>query len=537
VIAALAGIAWASVNLPGWARFRAALAAPERLQRDLLARYLRENAETVYGRAHGFASLHDVADYQERVPLTTWADYRPLLERIGAGEPDVLTRSPVRVLEGSGGTTQAKLVPYTDALQAELRRAVAPWILDLARQHPGLLRGRSYWAITPVARAAEGAARPARGPADSAGPRVGFEQDSEYLGGAASRLVDATLVVPGAVRHIPDVASFRYATLLFLLRAPDLTLISVWHPSFLTLLLEALPGHWDRLLADLAAGTLTPPSPLPAPLRAALSRPAAVRRASKLRALGPASLGPIWPRLRVVSCWGDAHAALHLDGLRRALPGVVVQPKGLLATEACVTIPFEGAWPIAIRSHFFEFVEAGGGRPRLAHELEPGGTYSVVVTTGGGLYRYQLEDRVEVTGRLRATPSLRFLGKLGHLSDRVGEKLREDFVSAALGRVCRDLDVHPRFALLAPDGEGYALFVEAPAVPEGLAAALDAALQFHADYRYARDLGQLRPAGVCRVENGLARYLERATERGQRLGDVKPLALSPLDGWRAWFRC
>jgi hypothetical protein len=527
VIAALAGLAWASVNLPGWARFRAALAEPERVQRDLLARHLRENAETVYGRAHGFASAHDVAEFQERVPLTTWADYRPLVERIAAGEEDVLTRSPVRVLEGSGGTTLAKLVPYTDALQAELRRAVAPWILDLARQHPGLLSGRSYWAITPVARADQEAAGPAGAPR---GRRVGFEQDSEYLGGAASRLVDATLAVPGALRHIPDVASFRYATLLFLLRASDLTLISVWHPSFLTLLLEALPGHWDRLLADLAAGTLTPPSPLPAPLRAALARPSASDRAARLGKLGPDQLDRIWPRLRVVSCWGDAHAALHLGELRRALPGVAVQPKGLLATEACVSIPFEGAWPIAIRSHFFEFLE-DGGRPRLAHELEPGGAYSVVVTTGGGLCRYQLEDRVEVTG------SLRFLGKHGHLSDRFGEKLREDFVSAALGRVCRDLDVHPRFALLAPDGGGYALFVEAPVAPEGLAEALDAALQAHADYRYARELGQLREVRVCRVENGLARYLERATGRGQRLGDVKPLALSPLDGWREWFCC
>ena len=173
----------------------------------------------------------------------------------------------------------------------------------------------------------------------------------------------------------------------------------------------------------------------------------------------------------------------------------------------------------------------------LLHELEADQVYEVVVTTGGGLYRYQMEDRVQVTGRVRATPSVRFLGKHDHLSDRCGEKLREDFVSAALGRVCGELDVHPCFALLAPEGRGYALFVEAPAVPEGLAEALDAALQAHADYRYARDLGQLREVRVCRVENGLARYLERATARGQRLGDVKPLALSPLDGWRAWFGC
>ena len=116
-------------------------------------------------------------------------------------------------------------------------------------------------------------------------------------------------------------------------------------------------------------------------------------------------------------------------------PGVEIQPKGLLATEAFVTIPFAGRHPLAIRSHFFEFLE--GDRPRMAHQVEPGGIYSVVVTTGGGLYRYRLEDRVEVTGFVGRTPSLRVLGKEGHVSDLRGEKLHESFVAGALERAFR----------------------------------------------------------------------------------------------------
>jgi hypothetical protein len=101
-----------------------------------------------------------------------------------------------------------------------------------------------------------------------------------------------------------------------------------------------------------------------------------------------------------------------------------------------------------------------------------------VVTTGGGLYRYRLKDRVKVTGFLGATPSLKFLGKNGNYSDRVGEKLSEAFVGRAIQEATSLLSEPPRFALLAPeavgDGFRYTLFIEGT-VDEGLAQRLDQA--------------------------------------------------------------
>jgi hypothetical protein len=538
-LSGLAGLAWGAANAPGYWRFRAALSDPRAAQLALLWGYLRANAGTAFGRAHGFDRVRDVAEYRRRVPLARYDDVAPWVARVAAGEARVLTRAPVRVLESTGGTTRAKRIPYTGTLQAELRRAIAPWIVDLYRGRPALARGPSYWAITPVARPES---------ASEAGVRVGFEDDAAYLGGPWRRLLDATLAVPSAVRWITDMESFRYATLLFLLHARDLALVSVWHPSFLTLLLQALPRHWDALVADVREGRLRPPGDVPARVLGALRARLRPRpeRARELHAVGPRDTRRVWPRLALVSCWGDGHAALHLDGLRQALPGVALQPKGLLATEACVTIPFEGRLPLAVRSHFFEFLEDDGGdepgaRARAAHELDEGGAYSVVVTTGGGLYRYRLEDRVVCDGRLRATPTLRFVGKQSHVSDLCGEKLREEFVVEALRGVLRDAGAAPRFALLAPDpagtAAGYTLYLEADgSLPADLPSRLDAALCAHGDYRYARDLGQLAPPRLFRIGGGaLEAYFHRCRERGQRLGDVKPLALNALTGWSAAF--
>jgi hypothetical protein len=115
--------------------------------------------------------------------------------------------------------------------------------------------------------------------------------------------------------------------------------------------------------------------------------------------VGPEDYQSIWPRLRLISCWADAHAALHAESLRQFLPRVPIQPKGLIATEAFVTLPFAGRHPLAVLSHFFEFVDHRGDA-LLAHELKTGAEYRVVVTTGGGLYRYCMQDRVRVDGRV-----------------------------------------------------------------------------------------------------------------------------------------
>ena len=61
----------------------------------------------------------------------------------------------------------------------------------------------------------------------------------------------------------------------------------------------------------------------------------------------------------------------------------------------------------------------------------------MVVTTGGGLYRYPLRDVVEVVGFVNECPLLRFVGRARRVSDLVGEKLDESHVSRILQQVCR----------------------------------------------------------------------------------------------------
>ncbi len=116
-------------------------------------------------------------------------------------------------------------------------------------------------------------------------------------------------------------------------------------------------------------------------------------------------------QLALVSCWADAASAAMAEHLQQHLAGVDLQTKGLMATEACITFPLSGYGNVlAIQSHFFEFETVGPPQTiHLAHELKRGQAYEVLVTTGGGLYRYRMHDIVEVTGFVHQCPTLRFV--------------------------------------------------------------------------------------------------------------------------------
>jgi hypothetical protein len=537
--AAAANLVWTGACARGWRRFRRALRDPARTQRALLTRCLEANRDTQIGRRYDFARLLQSSDvvraYQDGVPIVSYDDVEPEIARIASGEAGVLTRAPVvRLTPSSGSTSPVKLIPHTADLQREFSDAIDAWIVDLNLKHRSVIGGPAYWSITPARSFERAASRVAGG---GAAVPIGFGEDSEYLGGFRQRLVDAVLAVPAEVRHITDPDAFRYVTLLFLIRERGLRLISVWHPSFLLLMLESLPAIFDRLVDDVARGTVTPPSALPPRVHAALAPlvwPDPLR-AKELRKLGSAESRVLWPELSVVSCWADGPARPYADRLRRAMRVVHVQAKGLIATEAIVSIPFGSRHPFAIRSHFFELLDAAN-RPCLVHELEPGAEYTVIVTTGGGLYRYALGDRVRVNGWIGETPSIEFVGRGDRVSDRFGEKLSDGFVTAVLAEIFARGPV-PRFAMLAPeaigDGVAYTLLVE----PDGalgvdLARLLERALRRNPHYAWCVDIGQLRPARVVRVGPHADRaYLDVCVSRGQRLGDVKPVSLHDQSGW------
>jgi hypothetical protein len=520
--AALANRIWLASSRRSARHFHAATLRVAETQSHLWQSYLAHNHETCYVSQH-FPDL----------PLSNYDDYLPFIDRIANGEKNILTHEPVQLFELSSGSTAAsKMIPYTRTLKNEFRRGLSAWITDLYMHHPDLLTGPAYWSISPLI---EGRRY------TTCGIPIGFEDDSDYLGPLGA-LIASALAVPDIVKHIRDVTSFRYVTLLFLLRCADLRLISVWNPTFLTLLLAPLLEWWDSLLNDIANGSINPPSTMEDHLSSALCKRLApdIQRARDLSKLNPEDYTSIWPRLALISCWAEAASDIYARELQTKFPEVLLQPKGLLATEAFVSFPMTGknGAALAVTSHYFEFLNDGGD-VFLAHQLEKGKAYSVIVTTGGGLYRYQLNDLIEVTDFYNQVPCFKFIGKADRVSDYFGEKLNEHFVANVLNQLFERHHLSPVFCMLAPDDSDefhYTLYIETTNLPNDFVDELDRALRANFHYDYCRKLGQLGAAQIEQVQHGAETYIRACQMRGQKLGDIKPSVLQKITGWHTSFK-
>jgi hypothetical protein len=478
--------------------FERACAAPRDSQSALLRQILDANAETDFGREHGFESIDSIDVYRARVPIRPYEALRQWLDRVTAGERSVLTREPVVAYEETGGTGAGrKLIPYTASSLDGFRAAVLPWLADLAERRPGAFEGTAYVAISPVARA----------PRSIGGVPVGLPSEGAYLGDDLIAPFLNVLAVPPSVASHTDIEQWRITTLAHLVASPDLTLISVWSPTFLIALLDAIAGLAEPLLRAVRDGAF-----------GIAADPSRARDIEAAVARSPLDTARLWPRLDTVSAWADGASRPYARRLAEMLPHAFLQPKGLLATEGAATTPCSSSWPIpALTSAFLEFID-DAGRPHPCDELRAGESYRVVMTNAGGFYRYDLGDRLRCHGHAGLSPLLEFVGR-DIVSDLVGEKLCEAFISEALGALDGAACLAPRatatpfYELLIEDG------CASNVMP--MAALVDQRLCANPQYAYARRIGQLGPVGLRVVEGLMERYTKAQARRGRRLADIK----------------
>jgi hypothetical protein len=250
------------------------------------------------------------------------------------------------------------------------------------------------------------------------------------------------------------------------------------------------------------------------------------------RAIGPDAFDArtLWPGLDTINCWLDATSAAFGRELQALFPCVYLHPKGLLSTEAVVTLPF-GDDPsplLAVESAFFEFA-SDDGRISLAHQLEAGAEYRVIVSNHCGLYRYDTGDLVRVTGHETGTPRMRFRGRAGLFTDLCGEKLSETFVLSCFERLALREGGGAFIVPRAAPHPHYAFYLDAAIGPADeaahLAKRLDRELRANPQYDYARNLGQLGPIRPYRLADAFAVYRENASAEGRAIGTVKPPVL------------
>lgn len=465
--------------------FRLALTNVAAAQRLTLESILSASTGTDYGRRLAISPRHGIEAFRTRVPIVDYAAVAPWIEQQRAEHRPFITPGRTRCYEptsGSGGTL--KLIPYNDALLRSFRSLFAIWAHDLLKYRLQPRSGRVFMSISP-----------------RISTTSGFDDDQEYLGEPLRTLISRFLVRPPDFEQLRDAEEFRDALACALLACEDLEVISIWNPGYLLVLLEHAESRREQLLPR-----------LPRQRRAILEQL-------------PWSWCAVWPRLQLISCWTANTAAAPSRRLAALFPHATMQGKGLLATEAPITVPLTGAkGALPLVDEVFLELENNRGDLHLLHEAEQGEEYAVIVTQAGGLLRYRLGDRVRVSDKYCGCPMLEFVGRVDAVSDLVGEKLSEPFVAQVAHAITRAGTFFTLLPLLPEAGRPhYCLLTDDPS--QEIGALLEIKLSRAFRYHEARLLGQLEAVKVIARADMRRAVYDAMAACGMKMGDIKDTVL------------
>lgn len=525
--------------------FEAATASPADTQAGVLRALLDASADTAFGRDHGFARLRTPADYARSVPVRDYEALRPYVRRLLDGEPGILTaEAPLALATTSGTTGEPKFIPVTATSARQSAALMRLWTVHALRDHAGLLDRQI---LTLVGPAVEGTT--------PGGLPYGAMTGMTYQ--RLPWLVRRRHALPYAVALIRDHET-RYFVAARLALGYAVSSVGTPNASTLLRLAETAGRRAEELIRAVRDGVLGVADPAPsegtgvsgAELRAALRaglRPDRRRAAELSRVAGRHGrlvLGECWPQLALVACWLGGSAGVQARHLEAHFPGVARRDLGLVASEGRLTLPFEddsAAGVPAVHTTFFEFIaeeEIDQPSPRtwLVHELQDGRRYHVLVTGANGLYRYDLNDVVEVQGFHGRTPRVAFVRKGRDMLNITGEKLHLNHVLHGVRAAERAAGLHVWQFRLIPDVDAarYDLLVElpvpaAPTALPGFVEAFDRALAaVNVEYEAKRASGRLALPRLFVMRPGWSeRLCRQEIARGRRESQHKWSALRP----------
>ncbi len=330
---------------PAFNNFQKALNNPQAHQDKLKNKILHNLAKTAYGQAMGI----DKNYHWSAIPVVTYDDLAPWINQQQQW-PNRAIITPEKIFfwqKTSGSSGACKQIPYNRSLINGFSSMFCLWVYDLLSHGPDFHIGKTYICISP-----------------SIGDNNEGIDDTDYLLPPLRWLSRQFLVQIGNdFAHGHD---FRWALALALLATEDLEIISLWSPSFFTVQLEFIQNHNQALIE-------------------ALGDRLDFRRKNML-AEKQINWSELWPNLKLISCWNRLFAAEQAQVLQGYFPNVFIQGKGLLATEAPVTIPLikAGGFVPLVNQIVLEFMapdgEIVGLQDLQGHQslrigyLHPGGT-------------------------------------------------------------------------------------------------------------------------------------------------------------------
>jgi hypothetical protein len=365
---------------------------PNEVQEELLMNLIRQAENTILGKEYDFQSIKSYHTFQERVPISSYEDLEPLIERTRKGEQNVFWNQPIKWFAKSSGTTNAKskFIPVsTEALENCHYKGSKDLLCMYLNNNENsqLFTGKSL---------------------RLGGSKQLYEDNNTFFGDLSAILID----------NMPFWAEFSSTP------SNKTSLMSEWETKLMAIVNETKVEN------------VTSFAGVPSWMMVLLNK--------LLEETRNENLFEIWPNLEVYF-----HGGVSFEPYREQYKKIL--PKDDFKYYEIYNAS-EGFFAIQDLNHsndlllmldygiFYEFIPMDTfGTPnqkvlRLA-EVELNKNYAVVITTNSGLWRYLIGDTVRFTSlkpyRIRIT------GRTKHHINVFGEELMVENTDMALAKACQ----------------------------------------------------------------------------------------------------
>ena len=378
----------------------------EEIQRKVLARLLREAAQTAYGRDHGFGEIRSYEEFSRTVPVNTYEELKGFIDRMRHGERDVLWKGRVEWYAKSSGTTndKSKFIPVSSAGLHNTHYAGGTDAVAL------------YLHSHPESRLFDGRAL--------------------ILGGSHQPNYN----LPGSL--VGDLSAILIENI-----NPVVNLFRV--PKKRVALLSDFEEKRDLIAREALRKNVTNLSGVPSWMMGVITR--------VLELSGKQYLDEVWPNLEVFFHGGIAftpYRELYRSLIRSSRMHYM---ETYNASEGFFGLQSDLADPAMLLmldyGVFYEFIpleEVGKEQPQVVPlwEVETNRNYAIVITTSCGLWRYQIGDTVRFT----QTKPYKFVisGRTKSFINAFGEELIVDNAEQGLAEACQQTGAQVREYTAAP---------------------------------------------------------------------------------------
>lgn len=523
---------------------------PMETQQKTLEAVIKRNKNCELGKKYDFASIKTLKDFQDKVPLSTFEDYLPLINRmVENNENNIITGSKIiRYCSSSGSVGIPKLQPKTakDLFNMQsMGFAATPACAAHYFKEKGIYK-KLPAQMGPLLLSLNGHPLKNGMRCNGAG-QIPFTYLTALLPFFTTTPID--VLYPEDEEHT-DISYFQLRAALV---NKKVTYLGSMVITLMLTMFEYLEANWEMICDDIEKGTVDPSVRCPDSLRASYEKKFKPdpKRAAELRAEFKKGFDTevpiarrIWPNL----CWGygmiSSTLSIYVEKLHRYIGDLPLHNMGYAASEGFMAMPITlnaNDYVLLPRSIIYEFLPVDApedARPLFMNELEVGKEYEIIVTNFSGLYRYRILDIVRVTGMHNKTPKIEFLYRSNMGLNVANEKTTTQMLDFVANKVQKEFGISfngfsfygdtdtdgelPRYAFLCDTDSS----VPTERNAEIVTFVDNAFRECNEKYDKYRRWGMLREPVIYQLETGsYAAYKSSLVAQGRVLNQIKPVVV------------